>query len=182
MGGGSPRIAFKKLQKGVYDGGLAIPDLRKYYLASQLLNINGWVFSPLEEPAYRVDRLAMGKGSYLTELYRKRRNITQLPVHTRTAVEAWRKATRMTGWEAKLTEQTPLWVGDHLRELNRLEGFQKWSLIGIDLLGDVWKGGKMVEFDSLREEFQMGEGEYLRYRQLRHALHCHLKEGTSIPE
>lgn len=88
----------------------------------------------------------------------------------------------MTGWENKLTEQTPLWEGDFLKELKWLQGFRKWSLIGIGVLGDVWKGGKMLTFDTLREEFQMGGGEFLRYRQLRLAFHCYLEEGTVIPE
>lgn len=33
-GGGCPRIALRKLQRGVYDGGLAVPDVRKYYWAT----------------------------------------------------------------------------------------------------------------------------------------------------
>lgn len=40
-GGGSPRIGLRKLQNGVYERGLAVPDIRKYYWASQLINING---------------------------------------------------------------------------------------------------------------------------------------------
>lgn len=173
-GGISPRIALSKLQRGIYDGGLAVPDLRKYYWATQLININGWVFSPLEEPAYRVDRHEMGKGSYLAALYHKGRPKATWPVQTATVVTVWHKANKMLGWRNKLTAQTPLWEGNVLPEVSRMQGFRGWKAIGIDLLGDIWKKGHFMEFSEFQKEYKMGKGEFLHYLQLSHAVHCHL--------
>lgn len=124
----------------------------------QLINVNGWVFALLDEPAYRVDRQALGKGSYLSALYQKGRNKLPPPTQTATVVDVWRKVTKMTGWGAKLTEQTPLWKGNYLSETVRLDGLQGWSNIGTDLLGDMWKKGKMLDFAELQTEYQMGGG------------------------
>lgn len=154
----------------------------RFYWATQLVNINGWVFFSLEEPAYRVDHQAFGKGSYLSVLYQKRGATTTLPTHTATVITEWHKATKMTGWEAKYTEQTPLWEGDFLLKVTHLKGFRSWSNIGIDLLGDVWKKGKLLEFSELQAEYQMGGGEFLHYSQFKHAIHHHLHTGDQLPE
>ena len=57
--GGPARVAMSKLVRGWYDGGIALPDMRKYYWASHLAIINGWRHQPQEEPAYRMDKTLM---------------------------------------------------------------------------------------------------------------------------
>lgn len=90
-GGGCPRIALKKLQRGVYEGGLAVPDIRLYYWATQLINVNGWVYAPLEEPAYRVDRIMFGEGTYLSALNQKGKLKRTLPPQTESVVVICRR-------------------------------------------------------------------------------------------
>ena len=49
-----PGIALHKLSKSWYDGGIALPDIQRYYWAAQLVIINYWAFFPLTEPAFRI--------------------------------------------------------------------------------------------------------------------------------
>lgn len=178
--GGAPRIAQNKLTKGVYDGGLALPDIRLYYWASQLQVINDWVYADTAEPAYRVDRSIMPQGNCEHLLYTKRLHKTW-PVHTTVVVQSWKEANKFLGWTDKLTDKTPLWVGDTLKEVASLTGFKGWKLIGIDYLGDVWWGSSPRSFDYLQKEYDLQDTQHFQYTGLTHALCSHIARNTTIP-
>ena len=57
------------MQRSKYEGGIALPNVRKSYEAAQTVVINGWAYADLQEPAYRLDRWGMGEKSYLHSLY-----------------------------------------------------------------------------------------------------------------
>lgn len=92
------------------------------------------------------------------------------------------EATKLLSWEVKHTAQTPLWSGNYLPEVTRLKDLCKWSTIGIDLLGDVWQKGDMLDFPVLQKEYQMGNGEFLHYQQHKHAIQSHIHSGDQLPE
>lgn len=178
--GGIPRIAQHKLTKGVYDGGIALPDIRLYYWASQLQVVNDWVYTDTTEPAYRVDRSIMPQGNYEHLLYTKTIKSTW-PAHTKVVIRSWKEANKYLGWTDKLTEKTPLWVGDALKEVASLTGFKGWKLIGIDYLEDVWRGSSPRSFAYLQREYDMRDTQLFQHTRLTHALRAHIPSDVSIP-
>ena len=60
------------------------------------------------------------------------------PDGTKAFFQAWRMVLRRTGWNQKLTCETPLWQGTWLQQTATLGGFHQWDLIGVSTLGDLW--------------------------------------------
>lgn len=89
--------------------------------------------------------------------------------------------TQHLGWANKLTQLTPLWDVARLGTLRNSKGFHSCDLIGISQLGDLWRGGKVVDFKYLQEQFQMAKGEWYRYMQIRHALETNIPPGMTPP-
>lgn len=77
------------------------------------------------------------------------------------------------GWAGKLTQLTPLWDATKLGTLRNTKGFHKWDLIGLSQLGDLWKGGSVVGFDYLQQQY--------RYIQIKHAIETNIPRGTILP-
>lgn len=67
--GGAPRVALKKLTKGWYDGGIALPDIKLYYWASQLAVVNQWIYFPPTNPAFALDKCQTDVSGYMGALY-----------------------------------------------------------------------------------------------------------------
>lgn len=178
--GGQPRIALHKLQRTVFEGGLPIPDIRKYYWASQLVTINDWVFMGWEDPGYRVEHHSMGQRGYLAALYRRQTG-NVLPPQTQTTISIWREAALFLGWKGKLTGRTPLWDSD-LCEVGQLKSLRKWVVIRIEYLVDVWRGQKLIDFEDLKLEYQMDDTDHFRYLQLKHALRLHIPDDEQLAE
>lgn len=177
--GGAPRIAQHKLTKGVYDGGLALPDVRLYYWASQLQVINDWIFGDRSDPAYRVDRDVMPLGNCEHLLYIKTIR-KSWPVHTRVVIQCWRAANTFLKWARTYTGRTPLWVGDQLSEVKSLTGFRGWRLIGIEYLGDVWHGSAPRSFAYLQREYDLRDTQQFNYTRLIHAIRAHIGGNIDI--
>mgnify|MGYP002804526363 CR=1 FL=1 len=79
--GSDPRIALRKLTLSWFDRGIALPDIRLYYWATQLININRWSFLPQEEPALRMDRYNMQpRGFYVRYMVHKMRPFAKAPL------------------------------------------------------------------------------------------------------
>lgn len=70
--GARPRIKFKTLQTDRDHGGLALPNLKEYYLAAHLRNIVCWCF-PAVEGQWKQIELSMGKSPPQTRLVEKSR-------------------------------------------------------------------------------------------------------------
>lgn len=158
-----------------------MPDIRGYNWAAQLVNVNGWMFGERSELAYRVDRVAMGPRGPRTVPYEMRVRRLLSP-HTSTVVKVWQAVTKYLGWDKKLSGMTSLWIGDFLKSVGNLSGFAKWELIGIEMLGDVWRGEAYITFTELQQDYSLGHGEWLQYIRLGHALKKHIREGETLME
>lgn len=66
--GGPAHIAINKLMRGWYDGGIALPDIRKYYWAVELTTINQGVHLLADEPSFSMNRLGLQPEGYLQDL------------------------------------------------------------------------------------------------------------------
>lgn len=60
-------------------------------------------------------------------------------------------------------------------------GFDKWDLIGLSKVGDLWARGGVVPLSDLQQQYQLHERETFRYLQVRSALTKVLPRGTELP-
>lgn len=176
-----PRIATRKLTLGWYDGGIGLPDLKRYYWAAHLAAINQGTYRPHDDPAFQMDRWLLPGRCFSGALYSKppKPPLTGPTAH---AVQVWKSANKSLGWEGKITLATPLWYSDCLGCLIRTKGFSKWDLIGITKVGDLWKSGEVIPFRNLQSEYEMTITEHFRYCQIKHALYSALPKGSSPPQ
>ena len=108
---GHPRIAIRSLYRNQYNGGIAMPDVKAYYLAGHLITINEWCHAPWDHPTYILERHSMGKRSFSHYLYSGKGTARLLPA-AQVVIPAWIQATRNMGWTRKITYMTPLWMGN----------------------------------------------------------------------
>lgn len=170
--GGTLWIALEALTRKTLDGGIALPKLRLYYWAAQLVVVNDWVCSDQHEPSLLADRRILNMGCYHCHLYR-RGGMKGLLLQTVAVVDTCKWAVRATGWQGKITLRTPLRELEALRGLRGIEGHKKWGIMGILVLGDAWKEGQLIPFAELRAEYDLMSGQYLRYLQTQHILKKH---------
>lgn len=156
-------------------------NLYLYYLATRPLTIHDWFNGGWSDPAYCLELHTMGFSSIQGMLYGAVVP-RALPEVTRGVFLAWRASLRHTHWAGRLTQYTPLWYGTRLREVASLSGFRQWVLIRVTLLGDVWSGTHIRSFQDLQARYSIPPSQFFSYLQLRHALHSHIPEGTSLPE
>ena len=67
--GGPACNALKTLQRSRFEGGIALPNVCKYYEASQVSVVNDWEHAEYEDLKYRGDRMEMGDHSFLHPFY-----------------------------------------------------------------------------------------------------------------
>lgn len=154
---GVPRIALIKLTKSWFDGSIALPAIKSYYWASQLVVLNHWRHRPIVDPAYRMDRHNILPGNYLRALYGGAKHKPSF-TPTSTMVALWHKATAALGWKDKIMQVTPLLDSCQLGVLSKQPGFDKWDLIGLSKVGDMWKMDGVIPFTDLQRDYQLQRG------------------------
>lgn len=169
------------MTKGWYDGGIALPDMRLYYWASQLIVINQWIHGTASHPSCQLERYQTGREGYLGALYTKARKGRYIGPMAQT-VNIWHKATGHLEWAGKLTKATPLWSSQKLGLLCHQAAFDKWDTIGISNVRDLLSKGKLLKFKDLQATFSLAPGEIFRYLQIRHALITNIPDTTSLPD
>ena len=78
-----------------------------------------------------------------------------------------------------VTHMTPLWKGNWLSDIQKLKGFQRWDVIGISTVGNLFNQGELISFESLRLTYQMHPSQHYKYIQLKHAWRA---EGLDVQE
>ena len=86
------------------------------------------------------------------------------------------------GWAGKITQATPLWDSHQLGELSKQNSFEKWDMIGITRVSDMWMDGDVVAWQALLTEYKLAPGEIFKYFQIQHALTAALQREEVVPE
>lgn len=146
--GKPPRIATPKLIRGWYDGGIGLPDIRRYYWAAELAAINKCVYRPQDAPRYRMDGWLLPDANYSRALYSKPAR-SKLTGPTEHAVHIWHTVIKSMAWAGKITQVAPLWDAEIFGTLRNTKGFDRWDMIGISRVRDQWKKGGVIPFHAV---------------------------------
>lgn len=124
-----------------------------------------------------MDKWLLPGGNYNRTLYAKPAR-SRLTGPTGHSIKVWHTANRSLGWENKMTLAAPLWDSACLANLWKSKGFDKWDMIGISHIGDLWEGGEVKSFMDLQGQYNLAPSEIFRYTQARHALYSCFPRGS----
>lgn len=163
------RIRLDTLHRGKDDGGLAIPNMWLYFIASQLQHFTGW---SREEGMGSVGKLfahwsAWPLPCYLLEAGGSQEDRRKYPTLA-LLYRVWDRGKSLLDL-AGCSKYTPFWHNPLLSELTKLQGFEPWVLKGVCTIAQLQRDGEFRSFDSLQEEYSLPHAWFYQYLQLRHA-------------
>lgn len=164
--GGKLRIRFEVLQQPIDKGGIAIPNVRLYFIASQLQHWHGWNAVDMEDPIQKIIA-SQFKNYPLVQLivahhfYNKKRFPTFHLIY-----RVWEAVRNIT----QHTKQMPIWDNYCLYELNKLSEYLDWKKACIIFLYQLYEGDVLLPFNILKDLYQLTNKNFFQYLQICHAL------------
>lgn len=165
-----PRLKMAKLQMAGSDGGLDVPNLRFYQLASHLRVISGWLRG--DAASIWLDIESSQSKCPLSSLlfmnnFESIKNFCSNPI-TLCTIRAWRSVRTLEG-RVKLTSPlTPILDNPDFPPACTDQGFRAWGRQGLTRLGDLFTGQTLLSFQQLQQQFGLhNPGDFYRYLQLR---------------
>uniref|UniRef100_A0A803JHH5 Reverse transcriptase domain-containing protein n=1 Tax=Xenopus tropicalis TaxID=8364 RepID=A0A803JHH5_XENTR len=168
----TPRITWKALTAPLSDGGLALPHLHLYFLASQLYYAHAWIHTDGKDPGILIlSHQAGSLEAVQNALYKKPSDYPKCPTTGTVPVKAWKVATSLLQCPTPpISPFLPLWNNSNLPHLQGLQDVQYWAQKGINYLGDILDNGKFPSLEQLRDKLNRQDLQVFRYFQLRHAF------------
>lgn len=164
-------------------GGMALPDLRSYFMASQLSFLH-WRLFPLTPNATSLleAAVAISQETLQNMLYRK--GIPGREVGSVMALPG-----KVFHWCSKRRKDDPLWLSPNsplwckrtLEEFLKLpDGHSTWARHGIKYLHHIYQYNHLCTFAQLREKFGVPKTSFFWYVQVRHAAIAQFGEGGTM--
>lgn len=164
-----PRIKLETLQEAKDSGGLAVPNPYYYFIAAQLQHLTGWQDSELSDPASKIICTLLSNGGLVECL--EAGEFRRVPEYKTLVLidKIWNKAKQHFHYEG-YSEWSRIWNNSNFPELCKLKGFSVWSRSGVVYIKQLYQGGLLRDFQSLREEYGIPNVVFFQYLQLRHAI------------
>lgn len=157
------------LQAPINKGGLNLPDLKLYYLTSQLRAVWYWshektqTASWLDIERHRVKYIPLESLPYIgTQVGKITSNL--IISHT---YECWQKCHNLIGIKNMLFVRTPLWNNFPQQEFMSDRISNIWQDSGIQVLGYLCKDGLVSEFSDIRNHYHLPSSHLFKYLQIR---------------
>lgn len=133
----SPRINIKTLQEPWGQGGLALPDWHKYYLAGQMVFARRWLMADAGDSATVLEAAHMGSYEGLRlALYRGPKSILPITVSMKVTIRAWDVTTTLVSPSyLGVSPSTPLWFNPNLEHFCSIPDPTVWADKGIKKTG-----------------------------------------------
>lgn len=178
-GNKAARVSLELLQLPVRRGVLAVPDLRLYYLAAQLVQVHWRMFPQLNNAAIAVE--AVVATSYETLLNFSFRG----EVSTADGRNMLKTAKRTLGICLKhiddgplhLSPNAPLWYNPCLKEFFHLEDGYRWAKFGLTFLHQLFDNGNLKSFTQIKRELNIPDSWAFQFARLKHATQAQFGLG-----
>ena len=169
-GGGAVRIAKDTLQLPVLEGGLALPCLQMYYIASQLAHVHWWFYPEANNAATALEAAILTSYESLQNLIHRMslggREGTSIIAMTLRII----KLTKLQVPSSSNTysPNTPLWGNPNLPEFFRRSDGGYWSKRGVKTILHLFSGNVFRTFEEFRRDYNLPRTAYFLYLQIRH--------------
>lgn len=182
----SHRIKKNHLCKTKKYGGLALPEFKYYYLATNIQYIAHWldytaiVGSWLE--IEREDCIPYALGAIaISPICLKKSSYNHNPVIHNT-VRVWRQTVKEFKLRA-LSFATPIAANPSFTP-SVIDGtFDRWKEMGLQNVGHLYVQGNFASFQQLKEKYSLGANDFFRYLQIRNCVRSHIQSfETATPD
>lgn len=177
-----PRLNRDTLKAPYDQGGLALPNMYFYYVATQLSYAAWWIRADANNLAVVLEAALVGSYEALANLpYREGRYL--IPHYTSlmaATVSVWKTFVHPYGdkdGEDKWSPYVPLWRNQKLPELASLPDFEFWPQKGLKYLTQLYQDHIFCSFEALKQNFNLPRSALFRYFQLRHAWFAQFGSG-----
>lgn len=161
----SPRISIKILQEPWGQGGLALPDWQKYYLAGQMVFVRRWLTADDGDSATVVEAAHLGLYKSLKmALYRGPKSCLPLTDSMKVTIKAWETTTiLMSPSYTGVTPSAPIWMNPKLPHFFSLPDPMIWVCKGVKLLNDITREGELCTFDQIKSRHNLPNSFFFCY-------------------
>uniref|UniRef100_A0A1A8PUF6 Reverse transcriptase domain-containing protein n=2 Tax=Nothobranchius rachovii TaxID=451742 RepID=A0A1A8PUF6_9TELE len=174
--GARPRIKFKTLQLDKKHGGLALPDLRGYYYASQMRYMVCWCSSEVEA-RWRHIELKQGRRQPHTRLGGKITSEKDGGVIVEDALIIWKRI--KDRYNLTSVSKLLIWPSVNLSsQPGKIDPiFLSWRDRGLLAICQCVEGNTFKTFDKLRKEYKLEHRDLFKYFQVRHFYNTEIKKN-----
>lgn len=170
-GGGTPRIRLQVLQHPWKEGGLAVPNFVRYFLAGQLVFAHRWLNQPEDNAEVTLEAAVVGSYEALSDLlYRGRGVPYPMTGSMHSVIRAWELTRRGALQERVVSPYTPLWRNPSLPHFFVYSDPIIWTRYGIKTVGAVVGNRVLLLFDVLRSKYQLPSSHQFHFLLFRHAF------------
>ena len=175
--GARPRVRLKTLQLDKEKGGLALPNLKEYYYAAQLRYVVYWC-SPTYTARWKDIELGLGPAPPQAYLCGKGYKCDNLIVNQ--TLEIWHEVVKK--YKMKGDSKLLIWpsLSPEFRPGKLDKTYVKWKDMGITAVCTLIEGQHFKSFEQLKREFDLRNGDFFRYLQLRHFYDAEIKKDLSV--
>lgn len=171
-----PRLSLATLCLPSSEGGLDLPDIKKYQLSAHLRYITDWKRS--DPMSIWLDIESSMSNLPLPNLLFIRKSLratchNPITIHT---VKAWQAVRRLEGRHKLTSVFTPICHNTDFPPGVTDPGFQIWKTKGISRLRDLFDGHTLMSFEQLRAKFDISNQDFFRYLQIRNFI----KKDTTL--
>lgn len=165
-------------------GELQLPNLQWYFWAAQIRAAIHW-FSPKPYlPWVQIESICAKDLRLDTYLYsapvKKLKRITDNPF-VRNTINVWHNVQSFLGESTLFSGFSPIWGNDTFSPGRKDQGFRMWATRGICKIMDLYKEGKLVSFEELRNEYDIPRTHLFKYLQIRSYIYAQMHSYLQPP-
>ena len=175
-----PYMSLARLMKPKEKGGLSVPDIRLYQLASQLRYIADWIKSDNESTWLDLESSQVGYplcGLLFASEQKKIKTSVGDNVIINATIKAWRDIRKLEGLEGQLSFLSPVWGNIDFCPGTIDRGFELWRSKGILTIGHLYEKNVMLSFSQVCKKYNLSQNEFFRYLQIRSFLNSQKDVG-----
>lgn len=178
--GKKPRMSLARLMKPQERGGLSVPDVRLYQLASQLRYISDWIQNDsdsvwLDLESSQVNRPL--RGLLFTSDQKKSKTFIGDNMIINATIKAWRNIRKLEGLEGQLSSLSPVWGNIDFSPGATDRGFKLWDSKGMVTIGHLYDKEILLSFDQLCKKYDLPRNEFFRHLQIQSFLNSQKDTG-----
>ena len=171
-----PRLKLRRLLCPKDNGGLNLPDLKKYYWAAQLRAMVAWLSQETDTIWVGMEQsecpdTPLDSFPFLNLDHCGKKKITNI----------WVKNTLKIWSVVRKKLKLPMTISRAIRIASNSEFlparldrcFERWRERGIVVLDQLFEGSVLKSFEQLKEKYELPTQDFYRYLQIRHYLHTH---------
>ena len=179
-GTGRRRVALAKLQRTTERGGLAAPDMEGYYLAAQMQWCTRWVAESKEQERDKVMSRPSREILYRV-LLRTQKNLPKGNEEFQVMARSWNRWLARSRTKIPYSPELPLGTLKYFAPKGPWRNLQNWKDLGVTKLGQLYRDREPLQYESLCEEYDLPNGDFLMHRAIIAAVRLYWSSGLSEP-